>query len=325
MTKWTVACSCLAAASDARLAGNEPLVVSPVLVTAPLFNYEERAGDARRGRPGHLGQSRQSPPVADHRHGKGCRPARLRPVRRAAAGAVATQRPADPARGSGDPGRREPVARQSLRGQRRAARRSAASTTSTSSTTCDWAPHRHDPRVDVAVGVRSRLRSRAVLQDRSVGAERAAGGHHGPQACRACFPMRYEQPSPLQPSGAVEGWRYNPVDDQNTVYGLTAVQGENQVFVTQRERGLVRQLQIVPAPGGRLTYTSKRTFLFRTSFELPDESGRRRTPGRRAARPRSRSRSPEGWSWTRRTTRCTSRSRPSAFTGFRSALLCPTW
>jgi hypothetical protein len=29
----------------------------------------------------------------------------------------------------------------------------------------------------------------------------------------------------LQPSGAVEGWVDNPVDDQNTVYGLTVVQG----------------------------------------------------------------------------------------------------
>lgn len=86
------------------------------------------------------------------------------------------------------------------------------------------------------------------------------------------FPARYEQPSPLQPSGAVEGWRDNPVDDQNTVYGLTALQGENQLFVTQRERGLVRQLQVVPAAGGRLTYETGRTFLFRTSFDLTDEA-----------------------------------------------------
>ena len=63
------------------------------------------------------------------------------------------------------------------------------------------------------------------------------------------FPTRYEQPSPLQPSGAVEGWRDNPVDDQNTVYGLTVAQGHaDEVFVTERERGLVRQLRIVPAP-----------------------------------------------------------------------------
>ena len=42
MRKWTLACViCLAASSDVRLAGLEPLVVSPVLVTAPLYNYED--------------------------------------------------------------------------------------------------------------------------------------------------------------------------------------------------------------------------------------------------------------------------------------------
>ena len=40
--EWTLACViCLAASSDVRLVGNEPLVVSPVLVTAPLYNYED--------------------------------------------------------------------------------------------------------------------------------------------------------------------------------------------------------------------------------------------------------------------------------------------
>src|SRR5262245_18023147 len=41
------------------------------------------------------------------------------------------------------------------------------------------------------------------------------------------FPQRYEQPSLLQPSGVSEGWVDNPVDDQNTVYGLTVVQGQS--------------------------------------------------------------------------------------------------
>jgi myo-inositol-hexaphosphate 3-phosphohydrolase len=83
------------------------------------------------------------------------------------------------------------------------------------------------------------------------------------------FPARYEQLSPLQPSGAVEGWRDNPVDDQNTVYGLTVAQGDpDEIFVSQRERGLVRHLQIVPAADGRLGYAIKRTFLFR-SFGQP--------------------------------------------------------
>jgi 3-phytase len=88
------------------------------------------------------------------------------------------------------------------------------------------------------------------------------------------FPRRYEQPSPLQPSGAVEGWTDNPIDDQNTVYGLTVVQGAAPyVFVTERERGLVRQLAVDPAPNRTLTYRLVRTFLFDTSFELVNEVG----------------------------------------------------
>lgn len=101
------------------------------------------------------------------------------------------------------------------------------------------------------------------------------------------FPRRYEQPSELQPSGAVEGWVDNPVDDQNTVYGLTVVHGHffPDVFVTERERGLVRQLTVIPAANGTLSYRFVRTFLFDTSFNLRDESGTRSdwTPCREAA------------------------------------------
>jgi 3-phytase len=89
------------------------------------------------------------------------------------------------------------------------------------------------------------------------------------------FPTRYDQPSALQPSGAVEGWIVNPVDDQNTVYGLTVEQNSsgNDVFVTQRERGTVRQLRIVPKANGTLTYELKRTFIFDTSYALHDAAG----------------------------------------------------
>ena len=91
------------------------------------------------------------------------------------------------------------------------------------------------------------------------------------------FPRRYEQPSELQPSGAIEGWVDNQIDDQNTVYGLTVVQGQSfpDVFVTERERGLVRQLTVVPAANGTLSYRFVRTFLFDTSFSLRDQNGTR--------------------------------------------------
>lgn len=89
------------------------------------------------------------------------------------------------------------------------------------------------------------------------------------------FPQRYDQPSAIQsPDTAEEGFTDNPLDDQNTVYGLTVVQGHsNDVFVTERERGLVRQLAIEPTSAGTLTYRVVRTFLFDTSFDLEDESG----------------------------------------------------
>lgn len=86
------------------------------------------------------------------------------------------------------------------------------------------------------------------------------------------FPTRYDQPSLIQPSGASEGWTDNPLDDQNTVYGLTVAPGRSdQLFVTERERGLVRQLTIVPTADGKLSYSVKRTFLFDTSYALKDK------------------------------------------------------
>ncbi len=88
------------------------------------------------------------------------------------------------------------------------------------------------------------------------------------------FPRRFDQPSAAQPSGDEGGWRDNPVDDQNTVYGLTVTQRDgHSVFVSQRERGLVRQLRIITTPNGKLTYRLERTFLFDTSFDLKDENG----------------------------------------------------
>ena len=72
----------------------------------------------------------------------------------------------------------------------------------------------------------SRLRSCALLQDRSGRIRTVRSIDITRRDVPRVFPTRYEQPSPLQPSGAVEGWRDNPVDDQNTVYGLTVAQGD---------------------------------------------------------------------------------------------------
>ena len=87
------------------------------------------------------------------------------------------------------------------------------------------------------------------------------------------FPTRYEQPSTLQPSGAVEGWRDNPVDDQNTVYGLTVSQGDVDVIFVSSASADWCVSSDRAAPGGRLTYRPMRTFLFKTTFRLRDGSG----------------------------------------------------
>ena len=85
------------------------------------------------------------------------------------------------------------------------------------------------------------------------------------------FAERYDQPSGVQPSGASEGWIDNPLDDQNTVYGLTVAPGANSLFVTERERGVIRQLQFYPDTEGTLWYRITRTFVFDTSFDLVDD------------------------------------------------------
>ncbi len=84
------------------------------------------------------------------------------------------------------------------------------------------------------------------------------------------FTTRYDQPSVSQPGGNSEGWVANPLDDQNTAYGLTVTstaQG-NDIFVSQRERAVVRQLSIQPTAQGKLSYTVKRSFVFDTNFTL---------------------------------------------------------
>jgi 3-phytase len=61
-------------------------------------------------------------------------------------------------------------------------------------------------------------------------------------------------------------------------YGLKVdQQHSNNVFVTERERGLVRRLEIEPTSAGTLTYRVVRTFLFDTSFDLKDSKGGRYT------------------------------------------------
>ncbi|HVL01358.1 MAG TPA: phytase [Dongiaceae bacterium] len=144
--------------------------------------------------------------------------------------------------------------------------------------------------VDIAYGVRLGKGPRAQLADVAVVSDRGCDRIRfyridplnatqpltditATDAARV-YPDRYNQPSPLQPD-AHAGWETNPVDDQNTVYGLTVAETRNghQVFVTQRERGLIKQLNIVARANGTLGYEPVRGFLFNTNFELTNADG----------------------------------------------------
>jgi 3-phytase len=272
MKKWTLACLiCLAASSDARLAGNEPLVVSPVLVTAPLFNYEDAPATPDADDPAiwvNHDNPKRSLVIGT------AKDAGLLVYDLSGGLKQAILPPNAPQVLPGDP---DTPAGVNLSPDHPCVDSQSGETFGRFNNVDVLYDVRlgqgaHGPRVDVVVvSDRGCDRVRFYKIDPS--------GPGGPlvditaAGVPRVFPGRYEQPSPLQPSGAVEGWRDNPVDDQNTVYGLTAVQGDNQLFVTQRERGLVRQLQVVPARGGRLTYVTVRTFLFRTAFDLEDELG----------------------------------------------------
>jgi 3-phytase len=133
--------------------------------------------------------------------------------------------------------------------------------------------HPHAPRADIAVvSDRGCDRIRFYKIDPS-DPEHPLEDITAPDVPRV-FPFRYDQPSPLQsPPGEEEGWHPNPLDDQNTVYGLTLAPGHElpEIFVSERERGLVRQMHIFTTPSGRLSYRLKRTFLFDTNFELKNE------------------------------------------------------
>jgi len=270
MKTWTLACVLgVTALGGVRVVGDQPLVLTPVLTTAPLFNYEDAPATPDADDPAiwvNPDDPRRSLVIGTAKDA-GLLVYDMTGVLRQAlfppnAPQVMPDDPATPAGLNLLPG--DPC------------------TDSASAETFG-----RFNNVDVLYGVRLGARRQAPLVDVAVVSDRGCdrvrfylidpSAPGGPLAditaadVPRVFPTRYEQPSPLQPSGAVEGWRDNPVDDQNTVYGLTVVQGDNQIFVTQRERGLVRQLQVVSAPGGKLTYVTKRTFLFRTSFELPDE------------------------------------------------------
>ncbi len=153
--------------------------------------------------------------------------------------------------------------------------------------------------VDVAYGVRfgKQRRDVAVVTDRGCDRLRVYAidpDHpHGPLVditaddVPRVYPWRVVQPSPIQPSELDAGLQANPLDDQDTGYGVGLWHDGDDLyaFVSQRNRSTVQQLKLSAAPGGKVTYRPVRAFLFDPNFRLKErgESALRWTPCRENA------------------------------------------
>jgi 3-phytase len=141
--------------------------------------------------------------------------------------------------------------------------------------------------VDVQYGVRLRDRSGklrsydvAVVTDRGCDRLRIYGidpeRSDGPlfdltdPAAPRVFPKRFVNPWSLAESAAAH-LEDNPLDDQSTAYGLalyTHRKGAPVVFVTQRSRANVAQLELVDTGRGTLSYRRVRELRFSPDFTL---------------------------------------------------------
>jgi len=101
------------------------------------------------------------------------------------------------------------------------------------------------------------------------------------------FPWRVIQPSPLQPAEVSAGFQANPLDEQDTGYGVGLWQDGKDVyaFVSQRNRSAVQQFKLVGTAGGKVSYVPVRAFLFDAHFSLhaPGAAAIRWTPCRENA------------------------------------------
>ena len=133
--------------------------------------------------------------------------------------------------------------------------------------------HPGAPRADVAVvSDRGCDRVRFFQIDPST-SRRSTHGHHVAR-CAARLPHALRQPSLVQPSGAVEGWPANPLDDQNTVYGLTVAQGKPTRSSSPSANAVSCGTCESAAPRRQAHLSDRRArSCFDTSFDLEDEQG----------------------------------------------------
>jgi 3-phytase len=138
--------------------------------------------------------------------------------------------------------------------------------------------------VDVVYGVKfgKQRRDVAVVTDRGCDRLRIyaidSDHPHGPLVditaddTPRVYPWRVVQPSPIQAAELDAGFQANPLDDQDTGYGVGLWHDGDDLyaFVSQRNRSAVQQLKLVAAPNGKVTYRPARVFLFDPNFRLKE-------------------------------------------------------
>ncbi|MDO9107042.1 MAG: phytase [Methylovulum sp.] len=89
------------------------------------------------------------------------------------------------------------------------------------------------------------------------------------------FPDRIIQPSQYQPGTGQAGYGKNPVDDQNTAYGLSTYKEKNRVrvFVSQRSRSRLKEVLLRPTQQGTVTYRGVRDYRFPVAHTIAAASG----------------------------------------------------
>lgn len=90
------------------------------------------------------------------------------------------------------------------------------------------------------------------------------------------FYDRYLQPSQYQPAEHEAGKTNNPVDEQNTAYGVTLMREGNltRAFVSQRSRSRIKELLLRPTETGTVTYRTLRDYRFPVAHTIATADGK---------------------------------------------------
>lgn len=89
------------------------------------------------------------------------------------------------------------------------------------------------------------------------------------------FRERFLQPSQYQPAEHEAGFASNPVDGQNTAYGVAILKEGDRVraFVSQRSRSSIKELLLRPTDNGTVTYRTLRDYHFPVAHTIPTIDG----------------------------------------------------